>query len=610
MTVLLKAQGLSKTFKGNTLFENVTFDVSSDNCIGVLGLNGSGKTTLFRMLLGWEPASTGEIWYIDNIRMRYIDQAAISPLDKTVYDFFIRTTQSNIIMQQIKTYEKQLGDPKIYHSPVYEEILENIRRLRVSVDQTACKIRWEAACRILSTIGLKNLSKTTRIDVLSGGEQQKIALASVFAQPKDCDILFLDEPTNHLDIETIEWLERQIVDFPHAVMIISHDRYLLDDLVDRVFDIQGCCIEIFNSTFDKYEEEKRLRQHVKVKEYEKSQIEIKRQKAVVEVMSRRNRYDRQIASKMKRLRKKQHVENPVLKSYLLKFRFKTLPKSGKNVVEGHDIIKRFDDKIILNHANFEILAGQKICLIGPNGCGKTTFLKILIKEEDINGGAVHMSSGVRLGYFDQGHLSLNLENNLIDEVCRDQQNLSENDAKALLGQFNFKGDMIFHQVKHLSGGERGRLAILRLIMKPYNFLILDEPTNHMDIDSKVAIESALNSYTGTVITVSHDRRFLDVVADTIFFMDKASIKSYQGNYTSFRLQRQKELIQLSDPHLAYLSGTGLTKYIVCKSFTSWTTKTKHKVGDVVFIGDHNEKIYEWAIKGKLLQPEDKKRTRK
>ena len=601
MEVLIKARDLSKTIAGKLLFENVAFDVCNDDCIGLLGPNGCGKTTLFKILLGWEHASSGDLWRKDNLQIRYLEQTAISPNDKTVYDFFIRTTRPELIQQQINAYEKQLEDPEIYNSSRYQEILENIKKLTVSASKFANNKRWEETLNIFKEIDLPELLQNTLTKSLSGGEQQKVALASVFAQPKNCDLLLLDEPTNHLDIETIEWLERQIADFPNAVMIVSHDRYLLDDLVDRVFEIQDNNLEIYESTFEEYEEQKSLREHIKIKEYKKSKAEIQRQKKVIEKMSRRNRYDRQIASKIKRLEKLQYIENPVLKSYLLKFKFKNVFKSGKNVAEGYDLGKCFGEKIVLDHINFEIFSGQKIGLIGPNGCGKTTFLKILIRDEKIDEGKLHISSGVKLGYFDQGHLSLDPEKTLIDELRRDQKELSENDAKALLGQFNFKGNMVLNKVNQLSGGERARLAILRLILQPYNFLLLDEPTNHMDMDSKAAVEGALNSYSGTVITVSHDRRFLDVVADTIFFLDKGSLKIYSGNYTNFRLQRLKELTDLSDAKLAYLSSTGLKKYVVHKSFTIWSEKRKYKVGEEVFIGDHNEKIYEWAIKNRFLR---------
>jgi ATP-binding cassette subfamily F protein 3 len=255
-------------------------------------------------------------------------------------------------------------------------------------------------------------------------------------------------------------------------MIISHDRYLLDDLVDRVFEMKNGRIEIFDATYEEYEEQSNLRQHLKYQAYTKTLADIKRRKASIEKMSRRNRFDSQISSKMKRLKKLQHVENPIIKDYLLRFHFK-----------NGNLSKSFGDTLILNDVSFEILSGQKIGLIGPNGCGKTTLLKMLTGAEKPDSGILNISRGARWGYFDQGHLSLNLDNTLIEEILRDQNDLKETDAKALLGQFNFRGTIVYNRTGKLSGGERARLAFLRLIMQPYNFLILDEPTNHMDLES-------------------------------------------------------------------------------------------------------------------------------
>lgn len=604
MEVIIKARDLSKTIAGKLLFENASFDIYNNDCIGLLGPNGCGKTTLFKIFLRWERPSSGDLWCKENLHVRYLDQVCISPFDKTINDFFLRTMQPELIQQQVNAYEKLLEELSIYNTHKYEEILENFEKLKVSVSKYTNDKRWEAALKIFKEIGLPELSPDTLTTNLSGGEKQKIALANVFAKSKDCDLLLLDEPTNHLDIETIEWLENQIADFPNAVIIVSHDRYLLDDLVDRVFEIQNNNIEIYDVTFEEYEQQKITREHIKTKQYQKMKAEIQRQKKAIEKMTRRNRYNKQISSKMKRLAKLQHVENPILKSYLLKFKFKTVFKSGKNVAEGYNLFKSFDNKTILNNVNFEIFSGQKIGLIGPNGCGKTTFLKILTGKEKIDEGKIHISSGVKIGYFDQGHLSLDPEKTLVEELLQDKKEISENDAKALLGQFNFKKDMVNNLVKQLSGGERARLALLSMILQPYNFLLLDEPTNHMDIESKVAVENALNTYTGTVIVVSHDRRFLDTVVDTIFFMDNGSIKIYPGNFTNFKMQRLKELTDLSDSKLAYLSSTGLKKYVVCKSFTIWSEKRKYKVGEEVFIGDHNEKIYKWAIDNRFLKQAD------
>jgi ATP-binding cassette subfamily F protein 3 len=600
MEPLLQVRNLSKSIAGKQLFENTTFEIYPEDCIGLLGSNGCGKTTLFNILLGNDQPNSGDILKKDGLKIRFLEQDPMHRSDITLNDYFTRNAQTNSLQQQIKHLEHQLEDPKIYETNRHQEILEELRALQTQTSKTNGTAQLEAARERLQDLGLSNLTTDMQMKKFSGGERQKIALASLLTQPQNCDLFLLDEPTNHLDIETIEWLEQTIADIPSAVVIISHDRYLLNDLVDRIFEFHGSSIELYNASYEEYEEQKKIREHIKQQEYQKASIEMKRQLAAIKKITRRNRYNNQINSRMKQFDKLKHVENPVLKNYLLRFHFKTALKSGKNIADGTNISKYFGDKRILSNANFEILAGQKIGLIGPNGCGKTTFLKMLTREETPSQGKISLSQGAKWGYFDQGHLSLNLENTLLEEILRGHIDLAEEDAKALLGQFNFKGPMIQNKVGQLSGGERARLSFLRLIMEPYNFLLLDEPTNHMDIESKTAIETALNSFDGTVIVVSHDRKFLDTVTDTIFFMIDADIKSYSGNYTMFRQQRLKELSQYTDRDLAYISSH-LTKYVVTKGFTIWTIKKKHIIGEEIIIGDHNRNLYEWAIKGGLLK---------
>lgn len=600
MEPILQVKNLSKSIAGKQLFENTTFDIYPEDCIGLLGPNGCGKTTLFNILLGDEQQNNGDVQKKDGLKIRSLEQDPMHRSDITINDFYTRTAQTQNIQQQIKALEQQLEDPAVYESNHHQEILEELRLLRTQTTKTSGSAQLEAARERLKELGLEGLTTDMLMKNLSGGERQKIALASLLTQPQNCDLFLFDEPTNHLDIETIEWLEQKIADIPSAVVIISHDRYLLNDLVDRIFEFQGPHIELYDASYEEYEEQKKIREHIKKQEYQKASIEMKRQIAAIKKITRRNRYNIQINSRLKQLEKLKHIENPILKNYFLRFHFKTVLKSGKNIADGVGLSKYFADKRILSNVNFEILAGQKIGLIGPNGCGKTTFLKMLIKEETYSQGTLSVSQGVKWGYFDQGHLSLNLENTLLEEILRDHIEVSEEDAKALLGQFNFKGTTIHNKVGLLSGGERARLAFLRLIMEPYNFLLLDEPTNHMDIESKTAIETALNSYNGTIVVVSHDRKFLDTVTDTIFFMNDADIKVYSGNYTMFRQQRLKELSEFTNRDLAYLSS-GITKYIVTKGFTIWTIKKKHTVGEEILVGDHNRQLYEWAIKGGLLK---------
>lgn len=598
MEAIIRAGSISKTIGGKTLFQETTFDVYNTDCIGIIGPNGCGKTSLFRILLEELVPDEGELWIKDALRIRNLPQTPIKNLNQTVDQYITTMAQNPELEHQLKTYEKKLEDPAIYETDQYKMILDKINALQIRLSQEKNEVKIKAIYQLLKNIKFTEISSDEPIKNLSGGEQQKLALASVLVQPEQCDLLLLDEPTNHLDIETIEWLENRLVDMPFAVLIVSHDEYLLDNLVDRVFDFQADHIEIFDANYETYLEQNRIRLQQRHHEYKKAVSKQKQQEMKIKKMTRRNRYDKQIKSKLKRLEKIKQIENPVLKKYMLRFSFQNVFKSGKNIADGTGICKQFDDKIILDDASFEIFSGQKIGLIGPNGCGKTTFLKMLTGEETLDKGTIHMSGGVRWGYFDQGHLSLKKENTLVAEVLKDHHDLNENDAKAILGQFNFRNDKVYNTVGMLSGGEQARLALLKLLMKPYNFLILDEPTNHMDMTSKKAIESALQMYAGTVIAVSHDRTFMDNVADTIFFMDKKQIKDYPGNYTMFRLQRQKELVRkggMSDKSLAYLSKAGLKRYKVVKSFTEWNSRTKHKVGDMVYIGDHNEKLYECAI---------------
>lgn len=601
MDPLLQVCNLSKAIAAKQLFDNTSFEIYPDDCIGLLGPNGCGKTTLFNILLGRERPSNGDVQKKDGLTIRCLDQEPIHRSDKTVYDFFTRIAQTETMQQHLRKLEQQLDDPKVYETGRHQEILDEIRTLQTHMSKTSGTAQLQAAHPLLEELMLPQITLDVQLSLLSGGERQKIALAAILTQPQNCDLMLFDEPTNHLDIETIEWLEQKIADIPCAVMIISHDQYLLGDLVDRVFEFQGSQVWLYEGSYEEYEEQKKIREHIKKQEFQKASMEMKRQLATIKKLTRRNRYNIQINSRIKQLEKLKPIENPVLKNYLFRFHFKTAFKSGKNIADGDGITKNFGEKKLLSNASFEILAGQKIGLIGPNGCGKTTFLKMLAKEETPTKGKISISQGVKAGYFDQGHLSLNLENTLLEEVTRGHSDLREEDAKALLGQFHFKGLTIEKKVGLLSGGERARLAFLRLIMEPYNLLLLDEPTNHMDIESKTAIETALTSYTGTVILVSHDRRFLDTVTDTIFFMTNADIYVYSGNYTMFRLQRQKEQLDHSDKNLAYLSSSRLMKYTVTKGFTIWTIKKKHSIGEEIYIGDHNRKLYEWAIKGGLLK---------
>lgn len=597
---ILRIINLHKSINGKNLFKDANFRIKNDDCVGIIGPNGSGKTTFLRIILGIVKPDYGEILFKNDMKIRYLEQFSSGIFNCSVDDFLKKSNNINGEKYKIKELTDQLANPDIYNSEEYKTIIDKIQELKKSSINNNI-LTFDKISKTLDELDLKNINPDTKLANLSGGERQKLFIASIFSNLKSNNLLLLDEPTNNLDIETIEWVEQKIADFNGPALTCTHDRYLLDDLVDKIIDINDGKIVFYDNTYEEFEERQILRRRMDYQEYKKHLSNLKRQKVIIGKLSRRNRYNKQISSKIKRFKKIKKLDNPMLKDYIMKLNFENVFKSGKNISDGVNICKKYGDNILLNNADFEIFSGQKIGLIGPNGCGKTTFLKIIVGLEDIEKGKISISRGVKYGYLDQENLSLNQDKNLVNEVLSEKTDLKERDAKALLGQFNFKNDEIYKQVFALSGGERARLSILKLIIKPYNFLVLDEPNNHMDMQSREAVEQAINSYNGTVIVASHDRKFLDNVVDTIFLMEKYKIKMYVGNYSQSRLKRQNELLGTTEEDDIGMFGENINRYVVTKSFKNWATSKYFRVGEKVLIGDHNMEKFDWAIKGGRLK---------
>lgn len=599
MDYLVRASELAKGFGGKQLFEDATFDVRKDDFIGFVGANGSGKTTLLKLMLGTEKPDFGDLWMKDEMNIKHLSQTMERQPGTTVGAFLEEQSMDDELRNKIAFIEGRLADPGIYESGESGAILEEYQKLQEEAVNAREGPSLDRAIELLDEMKL-NIGPDLAgigLDRLSGGERQKIAIAGVMCNPRRCDLLLLDEPTNHLDIDAIEWLEDHLSSFPSAVMMITHDRYLLDGIVDGIFEIEQGRLEVYDVPYEGYVEQKGMKDRARTRGYQKAKAEMERQRNSIEKMKRRFRYKKQLAGRIKKLAGMERVVNPILRSYMLRFQFDSAFKSSVNIADSRGVSKTFGERAILDDARFDIYAGQRIGLIGPNGSGKTTFLRMLTGEIRPDSGSMRLSQGVKWRYFDQAHLSLEPENTLIEEVTRGKKGLRENDAKALLGQFNFKRDVVNNRVKHVSGGERARLALLRLLMEPANLLILDEPTNHMDIESIGAIEAALNSFDGTVLVVSHDRKFLDNVCDHIFLLSDGKIHPYSGNYSSFRGQHMKRFRSVS--------GTEPKKYVVRKTFTEWTTRTKHRKGERLTVDENNEKLYGTAIENGWLRETNK-----
>jgi len=590
---------MTKSFQDLVLFRDVNFDIFPGDEIGLVGSNGTGKSTLLNILLGRETIDVGGIEVKSDMKVGHLTQYQTQDTDETVGERLEETDYSSNLKSEIQAIESRMADPSFYEDEAYDDIMRRYNELQSEHGRYSGSGYLNRAMDILGRLGSSGIAEDSRIRDLSGGERRKVALAKVLVASQSMDLLLLDEPTNHLDIGAMEWLEEFILDFKGTIILVSHDRYMLDDTVHRIFEIEGKRLSTWEGDYTDFVEQKTSIQTMRKKAFQKQQKELKRHKVFIQDMRGRNRYNAQIRSKLTRLEKMERLEDPIITNKVLKFQFTSTLKSSKNVLEARNLTKAFDDKVLFQDAEFEIETGYKVGLIGPNGSGKTTFLKMVVGEEKASGGKLDISKGVSLGHFDQGHLSLDPENSLIAELRTVNDNLAEEDAKALLGRFMFKGDMVQSPVKKLSGGERARMAILKLVISRFNLLVLDEPTNHLDLDSRLAVEAALNSYKGTILMASHDRYFLDNVANHILYMDgRGRVRLFPGNYTQWRS------IVANEEERFLAMGPEETTYVVRKGYTDWSTRERFSAGQILKLRREDLYHHRWALETKHLKRED------
>jgi len=599
---LISVRGLRKSFKDLLLFRDVNVDIFPGDKIGLIGRNGTGKSTMLNILLGKELIDVGDIETKSDMRTGFLTQYQLQDTDETVGEHLAETGYSTSLKAELRAIEERMADASFYESRGYEDVMHRYSELQGEYAKYSGASYQDRAMEVLARLGSPGIKPAAKLRDLSGGERRKVSIAKTLVAADSMDLLLLDEPTNHLDIEAIEWVEEFMLDFQGTIIIVSHDRYLLDDTVSRIFEIEACRVRSWEGDYTDFVEQKASYLAMRKKSYDKQQKEIARQNAFIEEMRGRNRFNAQIRSKLRRLEKMERIDDPVISTKTFKFQFKSSLKSSRNMVEVKGLTKRFGKQVLIEDTELEIESGFKIGLVGPNGCGKTTFLRMLVGEDEPSSGTIEISKGVQMGYFDQGHLSLGTDNDLIEELGKVNDQLAVEDAKALLGRFLFKGDIVRSPIKKLSGGERARLAILKLVMSPCNMLILDEPTNHLDLESRMAVETALNSYRGTILMASHDRYFLDSVSDHIISMDgRGHMRIHPGNYTHWRSTIAAEEERFSRT----LSGE--RAYIVRKGYTDWSTGERFAVGQVLKLKREDLMRHRWAMETKhlVLQDDDK-----
>ena len=526
----MKAVGLAKSFGVKEIFHDVTFEVRRGERAGLVGANGAGKTTLMRCLLGEEEADAGSVQLDDGAAIGYVEQQAAFG-EGTLYEEFRRAFADVIDLGEKKrALEKEIAAASSEEKlALYGRVVDEFERLG--------GYSFESRIRRVA-FGLGFTAEDFEKDVhhFSGGQRTRICLAKALL--REPDFLFLDEPTNHLDIKMIEWLEGFLSEYAGGVIIISHDRFFLDRVATHILDLSGGTVTAYAGNYSYFQKVHAERQKSLLAAYEKQQEHIKRTEEYI------RRYRAGIKAKQARgresqLRRMERIVLPAEKASFSYFAFHPPAECADRVAELEDVTFAFGSRAVFSHLSLLVRKGDGIAIVGPNGAGKTTLLRVLLGELAAQTGRVKIGSRVKIGYFSQQHEGLNPENTLVGELNYDF-GIAEDEARKYLGAFLFHGDEVFRRIGDLSGGEQARLAFLKLMLTGANFLVLDEPTNHLDIPAREAVEEALMAFPGTFVVVSHDRYFLDKVANTTAELADGSLREYEGNYSYYRMKKEIE----------------------------------------------------------------------
>lgn len=550
--IMLSCNNVTKSFGVETILEDISFSISEGDKVGIVGVNGTGKTTLFKIITGIYGYDSGEIYTSKDCRMGYLEQNTNFHSDKTIYEEVLKVFSDLIASEiELRDMEHKIAElSKLEGSPTSElkKLMDDYGKKYERFEENHGYSYKSEVIGTLRGLGFSKDDLEKQIDVLSGGEKTRVLLAKLLLGKPS--LLLLDEPTNHLDAEAVEWLEGFLRAYEGTVMIISHDRYFLDQSVNRIFEMSNKHLTAFNGNYTEYQKQAKIQKEIELKRYENQQHEIKKQEESIERLKSygREKHIKRARSKEKMLNKVEKLEKPQEYRKKAKFKFHSAPQSGNDVLRVENLEKSFDERILFKGVNFDIYRGEKVALIGPNGIGKSTLFKILMSEETQNDGNFKIGQNVIPAYFHQEQKTLNLKNTIIDEIWDSNPSLTQTEIRSLLGAFLFSDEDVFKEINLLSGGERARIAILKLILSKSNLLLLDEPTNHLDIDSKEVLEEALLEYDGTIFTISHDRYFLNTVIDKILLLSPEGVTEYLGNYDYYmeKKTQQKEMETLAD----------------------------------------------------------------
>ena len=530
--IILSAQHIAKSFGVNAVLRDVSLTVQQGDRIGLVGVNGCGKSTLMRILAGLDAQDGGEISLVRGLRVGYLAQQNMVTSGETVWN------ELQKVYEQVFAMEKKLREleDEMVHAHTDAQ-----RFAQLSADYDRLTQRFEEAdgyswksmvSGVLNGLGFKPAQYDQCVDSLSGGEQTRLCLARLLLQKPD--LLLLDEPTNHLDMETLQWLENYLAAYKGSVLVISHDRYFLDHVCTGIVEILMGSSEQYNGNYTRYIAQRQERFESRMRAYEIQQKEIERQQAIIARyrMFNREKSIRAAESREKALDRMEKLEKPV-DERAIRFSFEARRRTGEDVLQLTEMSKSFGEKHLFHDLTLRVRAGDRVALIGPNGVGKSTLIKIIVGEEQPDTGFIRYGSNVDIGYYDQHQSTLHADKTVLDEIWDRFPQMEQSNVRGALGMFLFTGDDVFKPIHTLSGGEKGRVALTALMLRKDNLLLLDEPTNHLDMDSREVLEDALADFGGTIITVSHDRYFINRIANRIIEMQPDGVTEYIGNYDDY-----------------------------------------------------------------------------
>lgn len=543
--MIISAKGITKAYGDDVILDGVSFHVSEGDRIGIVGINGAGKTTLLRILAGEMDADAGDFFMPQDLTIGYLRQNDRFRSENTVIEEATNIFSDLIEMEEeitrLNSQVSRLSEEGRYDEA--EDLMITQQQIGEAYRNRGGFTYRSRITGILRSMAFDESFYDKKIDTLSGGERTRLALACLLLEKPD--VLFLDEPTNHLDIGTLKWLEQYLKSYTGTMIIVSHDRYFLDSTVNRIFEIENHRLHIYDGGYTAYAEKKRQLREEQLRKYSKQQAEIRRQEDMIRLMKQRGteKFAKRALSREKRLDAMERVERPDGMQKKMKIFFKENFKSGGDVYYAEDISKGFgygsNRKQLFEHVDLDIKRGERICIVGPNGIGKTTLLRILMEEIKPDSGYLKKGHNVEPGYYDQAQEKMTGSNTLLEELTDSFRLYSDTEMRSILGRFLFTDDTVFLKVSDLSGGEKARLSLVKLMLSGANVLIMDEPTNHLDINSKEVFEDALMDFPGAMIIVSHDRYFLNKIPTRILELGRNGITEYLGKYDYYEEKKQK-----------------------------------------------------------------------